>query len=266
VRLPPSRRVLQPLEDAEGFQRRREEARERAGCGDLVARSVDTLLRARDRRAVMLALSYEGGGRLLLVADPVYFRNRAWRETEAPYFMIPLIVPGRRGPLVWDEYHQGFAVADNGATAALRDWLRRSPPGWALLQLGAVALVWIAVTAVRFGPPLAVIERRRRSPLEHVDALAAGLEGARGTAVAVDLIISGLRRRLSRTGHLGSSDVGTWLGALQLVLSSARGRAAARRLQQLRNEPGGPERVLAAAQAVEDVWQDLRPARIPARS
>jgi hypothetical protein len=99
-----------------------------------------------------------------------------------------------------------------------------------------------------------------------VDALAAGLEGARGTAVAVDLIISGLRRRLSRTGHLGSSDVGTWLGALQLVLSSARGRAAARRLQQLRNEPGGPERVLAAAQAVEDVWQDLRPARIPARS
>jgi hypothetical protein len=42
-------------------------------------------------------------------------------------------------------------------------------------------------------------------------------------------------------------------------LPSARGRAAARSLLRLRQEPDGAERVLAAAQAVEDVWQDLRP-------
>jgi len=32
-----------------------------------------------------------------------------------------------------------------------------------------------------------------------------------------------------------------------------------RRLQQVITHPGGPERVLAAAQAVEDVWEELHP-------
>ncbi len=264
-RLPRARRVVRPIEQEESFERAREEAEQDAGCELLVARSADTVLRTMDYRVVALTLSFHGGGRVLLVADPVYFRNRAWRETDAPYFMIPLLVPARRGPLVWDEFHQGFGEARSGATEALLAWLRRSPAGWALLQLGGVALVWILVTAVRFGPALPVIERRRRSPLEHVDALAAGLEGAAGTDTAVTLIVSGLRRRLSRAGHVGPQDLAGWLASLQLVLPTARGRVAARRLQHLLNQRDGDERVLDAAQAVEDVWQDLRPAQHPAR-
>ena len=42
------------------------------------------------------------------------------------------------------------------------------------------------------------IERRRRSPMEHVRALATALAAARGHDVAVRLMIQGLRRRLSR--------------------------------------------------------------------
>src|SRR5438034_6802331 len=57
--------------------------------------------------------------------------------------------------------------------------------GWAILQLLGVALVALAVAAVRFGPARSVIERRRRSPLEHEEALAAGLEGAGGVDTAV---------------------------------------------------------------------------------
>lgn len=267
LRLPPARRVLRPWELVERFERPAMRLRAEAGCGLLLPQSQDTLLAALDGRAVVLALTFEGGGRVLLAADPVYFRNRAWRDTDAAHFMIPLLVPAPkgRGPLVWDEYHQGFANA-TGATGVLWQWLWRSPAGWAILQLAAVALVWLAVTAVRFGPAEQVIERRRRSPLEHVDALAAGLEGANGANTAVDLIISGLRRRLSRTGQTGAGDVATWLAALELAMPTARGRAAARVLQRLRKEPGGAERVLAAAQAVEDVWQDLRPASIPASS
>jgi hypothetical protein len=265
-RLPPARRVLEPVDVPERFQgpgrRRRPED---AGCALLVPRATDTLLATADGRPVILRLAFEREGRLLLVADPVYFRNRAWRETDAAYFMIPLLVPPRQGPLVWDEYHQGFAGAVRGADDVLWEWLWRSPVGWAILQLAAVALVWLAVQAVRFGPARSVIERRRRSPLEHVDALAAGLEGARGADTAIDLIITGLRRRLSRGGHLGAGDVTSWLAALELALPTAEGRAAARRLQRLRTEPGGGERVLAAAQAVEDVWQDLRPVSRPAR-
>lgn len=266
-RLPPVRRVLVPWEVTERFERPGMRRLTDAKCGLLVPLVEDTLLASEDGRAVVLALSYKGGGRVLVVADPVYFRNRAWRDTDAPYFVVPLLVPTpeRRGPLVWDEYHQGFATA-TGASGVLWTWLWRSPAGWAILQLTAVTLVWLAVTAVRFGPAQAVIERRRRSPLEHLDALATGLEGANGADTAVDLILSGLRRRLSRTGQAGGGDVASWLAALELALPTARGRAAARVLQRLRKDTGGAERVLAAAQAVEDVWQDLRPAPIPARS
>lgn len=264
-RLPLTRRVVRPVEPDDERERAGERVRQAAGCQLLAPRSADTLLRTMDGRVVALSLTFRGDGRVLLVADPVYFRNRAWRETDVAHFMVPLLVPARHGPLVWDEFHQGFGASESGATQALREWLRGSPAGWALLQLAAVALVWILVSAVRFGPALSVIERRRRSALEHVEALAAGLEGAAGTDTAVSLIVSGLRRRLSRAGHAGPADLAGWLASLQLVLPTARGRAAARRLQHLINERGGDERVLATAQAVEDVWQDLRPARHPAR-
>ncbi|HEU5320256.1 MAG TPA: hypothetical protein VFX28_05610, partial [Methylomirabilota bacterium] len=116
----------------------------------------------------------------------------------------------------------------------------------------------------RFGPARAVIERRRRSPMEHLEALAAGLERADGAATAVDLIVGGLRRRLGRGGYAPTGgdrgDGREWLAALELALPADRGRRAARRLKWIVTQPGGgDERVLAAAQAVEDVWEELHP-------
>jgi hypothetical protein len=261
--LPPSRRVLVPWDPPKESRRAAQRFRQMAGCDSLALRTQDTLLTTIDGRPVVLDLRYATptgatSGRVVLVAEPTYFRNRTWRDTQAPYFLIPLLQPPRRGALVWDEYHQGWKQG-RGATAALAQWARRTPAGWLLLQVGAVVLIGLAVKAVRFGPALAVVDRRRRSPLEHVEALAAGLEGAGGAATAVDLLVAGLRRRLSRTGQPATGDVAPWLAALELALPSARGRAAARSLLRLRQEPDGAERVLAAAQAVEDVWQDLRP-------
>jgi len=115
---------------------------------------------------------------------------------------------------------------------------------------------------VRFGPARSGVERRRRSPLEHLEALAAGLEGAGGADTAVNLTVRGLRRRLSRTDRAGSTQAGgerQWLVALELPLPTSAGRDAARRLERYVSEPGGGERVLAAAQSVEDVWEELRP-------
>jgi hypothetical protein len=267
--LPPVRRVLRPWQPLKEAARERR-SYERAGCDAIAIASEDTLLRVADGRAVVMDIRLEGkknaAGRIVLVAEPDYFRNRTWKETSVPYFLVPLLTPQRRGAVVWDEYHQGFEQ-ESAANAALWQWVKGTPFGWALLQIVAVVLVWIAVTAVRFGPALAVIERRRRSPLEHVDALAAGLEGADGSGTAVDLVIGGLRRRLSRAGQPPSSDIGAWLESLQLALPTSRGRAAAQELRRLwlqpagrtGREPGGAERVLAVAQAVEDVWQDLKP-------
>src|SRR5256885_12579183 len=135
------------------------------------------------------------------------------------------------------------------------------PGGWALLQLVAVGLVGLAVAAVRFGPARPVLERRRRSPLEHLEALAAGLEGAVGVDTSIGLTVAGLRRRLGRAGVLHPDEQRAWLAALELAPPPAPGRNAVRRLQRIITEPGGPERALAAAQAVEDVWEELRPQR-----
>src|SRR5207247_2528451 len=92
-----------------------------------------------------------------------------------------------------------------------------------------------------------------------VGAVAAGLEGAGGVDTAVGLTVSGLRRRLGRVGLLPAGAERAWLAALELALPTPTGRNAVRRLQRTINEPGGPERALAAAQAVEDVWEELRP-------
>jgi len=227
-------------------------------CDTLVPVTQDTLLRLTDGRPAALRLRYAGGGSIMLVADVGYFRNQSWRVSAVPRFLTPLLLPARRGRVAWDEYHQGFGQ-EGSLAAAVVGWLVSTPGGWALLQLAAVLLVALAVAAVRFGPARPVLERRRRSPLEHLEALAAGLEGAAGVEAAIGLTVSGLRRRLGRTGTMRLDEQRSWLAALELALPTAAGRNAVRRLQRIVTQPGGAERALAAAQAVEDVWEQLRP-------
>ncbi|HYK82344.1 MAG TPA: DUF4350 domain-containing protein [Gemmatimonadales bacterium] len=262
LELPPARAVLRPfdsLPDSGSLtQRLRRELNRESSCGALGQAVVDTLLRTEQGKPVVVRLRARGGGRLTLVADDGYVRNRVWRTTDVPYFVLPLLTPPRPGRVTWDEYHQGFGRSGS-LVGALLAWLTTAPAGWAVLQLLAVSLVALAVAAVRFGPPRAVVERRRRSPLEHLEALAAGLEGAGGVDTAVALTVAGLRRRLGRAAALAPEAQRAWLAALELALPTAAGRTAVRRLQQAINQPGGPERALAAAQAVEDVWQELRP-------
>ena len=259
LRLPRAARVLAPRAPGgrlEGLVKRSVAAPD--ACEALVAGARDTLVAAADGRPIVLRLRYTNGGTITLAADAGWFRNRVWRDSDVPYVVLPLLIPVRRGRVVWDEYHQGFGQESRSMAALTWDWMLHSPAGWAILQLVAVGLVWLAMTAVRFGPPRSVIERRRRSPLEHLEALAAGLESAADSDTAVQRIVGGLRRRLSRAGHVGSADLPGWLATLELAVTSTRGRAAVRRLRHLITQRGG-ERVLDAAQAVEDVWEELRP-------
>lgn len=266
LRLPRAARVLAPLK-RDGTVRERLEGLVKAGpdeldpCETLIPTATDTILAAPNNRPVILRLRYRGGGTITLAADPGWFTNEVWRNTDIAMVLLPLLTsPGERpGRVAWDEYHQGFGHRAGSLSGRTWSWLRASPAGWAILQLIAVALVWLALTAVRFGPARAVIERRRRSPLEHLEALAAGLESAADADTAVQRLVAGLRRRLNRTGQLSSGDLQPWLESLELAMRGPRGRAAVRRLRHLIIERDGGGRVLAAAQAVEDVWEELRP-------
>jgi hypothetical protein len=217
----------------------------------------DTLLALAGGEPVALRIWPDSGGVALLVADGGLFANRRIRETRAGEFTLGL-VSGSFSHVIVDEYHQGFGPG-GGMLGAARRWLVGTPAGWAILQLGIVATVALLLGAIRFGPARRVIQRRRRSPLEHVHALATALAAAGGHEVAVSLVVRGLRRRLSHgTGgqHGGSRDGHT---ALPGRTRTARGRAAAERLITLTRGPADAHSVREAAIAVEDVWQDLTP-------
>ena len=218
----------------------------------------DTLLVARTGRLIAVRLhEREGGGSITLVADGTLFGNRALRATDAGPFALGLFA-GRSGRVVFEEAHQGFGASRSLGSAVLA-WSAHSPWGWAAWQLALAGLLALLAGAVRFGPPVPMLLRRRRSPLEHVRALATALAAANGHDVAVRAIVRGLGRRLAPAGQPVRTDSSALVERVARTVRSPRGREAARRLQDLTRprQPAGS--VLAAALAVEDVWEDLRP-------
>jgi len=219
-----------------------------------------TLLKTTSGFTVARHLDFEGGGRVILLADSRYLSNTFLRNTDAGVVVLPLLLREHPSRVIFDEYHQGFGWGGSIYVAALA-WMIRSPGGWMIIQGVAAGLLALAIAAVRFGPVRKLSAHRRRSPLEHLDALAVGLERAEGRRTAVQLIVSGLRRRLGRAGYrtlaLAEQDQ-SWLDGLALAARSAEAHAAVSRLGTLSRKEGGDERVLGVATAVEDVWQALR--------
>ena len=225
-------------------------------CRAPAARRVDTLLRTT-RGPVVLRAELDDGRTVTLVADDRLFENRALRHTGAGPFALGLVVPRYRR-IVVDEYHHGFDASRSLAGATI-DWTLRTPWGWGILQLAAAGVLALLAAGVRFGPIRSGIERRRRSPLEHVRALATALAAARGHDVAVGLIVQGLRRRLSRAGRALRGEIGPWLEGLAPAVRTPRGRMALDSLTAITRRPASAEDVLQAADAVETLWEELTP-------
>jgi hypothetical protein len=217
----------------------------------------DTLLRTTSGRAAAVRLRLSGGRTVTLVSDDRLFSNRVLRETAGGPFALGLIVPQYRRVFV-DEYHHGYDASGSLAGAAL-SWSLQSPWGWAAWQLAAVGVIALLAGAVRFGPVRVAIQRRRRSPLEHVRALATALAASGGHDVAVSLMVQGLRRRLSRTGRAARGPLEPWLDSLQPSIRSGRGQAALATLTSLTRRQPTADEVLQAAAAVEVLWEELKP-------
>lgn len=226
-------------------------------CEPVAVAGVDTLLERTDGEPVAVRVDARDGGSVTVIAAAGLLRNRTLRETSLGPWAVRLFTRDTPPRVIVDEYHHGYA--ESGSLRATWGWLTSAPLGRALLQLAAVSLVALAVSAIRFGPAVPVLERRRRSPLEHVDALAAGLAGARGAAPAVALMVDGLRRRVSRAVQAPQGDIASWLDGLACTTPAVRGRAAAAALSELvRRGPRTDADVLRAAHSVEDLWEALR--------
>ena len=205
-----------------------------------------------------LRAALDDGRTVTLVADDALFSNRALRETAAGPFALGLVVP-RYDRVVVDEYHHGYD-ASRSLGGATFDWTLRSPWGWAILQLAGVGVLALLAAGVRFGPVRSGIERRRRSPLEHVRALATALAAARGHDVAVAPhrpgapapALAGGPRRAGRARAAGST-------SLAPSVRTPRGRAALETLTAITRRPASADDVLPAADAVETLWEELTP-------
>ena len=218
---------------------------------------MDTLLATTSGEPVALRITPDSGGVALLVADGELFSNRAIRESKAGEFALGLVV-GTYSHVLVDEYHQGFGPGGSIFQAARR-WLTEAPAGWAIMQVFLVGVIGMLAGAVRFGPARRVIQRRRRSAMEHVHALATALAAADGYEVAVSLVVRGLRRRLARPGDPVMGSAADWLATLPARTRTPAGRDAAERLLTLTRSRTNAHSVREAAIAVEDVWQDLTP-------
>ena len=218
---------------------------------------VDTLLSAGGQ-PVVVRFTTRGRRVVTLVSDDRLFSNRVMRESAAGPLALGLVVT-RYPRIIIDEYHHGFDASGSLAGAAF-DWSLRSPWGWAVWQLVAVGVIALIAAGVRFGPAQRIIERRRRSPLEHVRALATALAAARGHDVAVRLIVQGLRRRLGQVGRAEKVGAPTaWLESIAPGVRTVRGQAALTRLAAIATRPAAADEVLEAADDVETLWEELKP-------
>ena len=218
---------------------------------------VDTLLRAPSGAPLAVRVYRSEGGSVTLVADPAIFTNRALRESEAGEFALSL-VPPRIGEVVVDEYHHDYG-AHGSLTGAILSWSGRTPLGWALWQLAVVGVLALVAGMARTGPIRALSSPSRRSALEHVGALARTLAASKGHDVAVLALVRGLRRRLSADGRPARDDPRAWLAALLPRVRGGTARRAVAHLMELTRPGQGTSEVLAAANAVEEIWQELRP-------
>lgn len=231
-------------------------------CAALRTARRRTVLTGIDGDAVALRVErHEGRAAIWLLADAALLGTRVLRDPELPgVLMAPLLRGGTT--MVFDEFQRvGGGKSMGGAALA---WSLSSPWGWAVWQLGLVGLLAYFAGAARFGPVRSLGDRQRRSPLEHVNALANALSAAKGHEVAIGALIKGLRRRLAaRSGEFAKAPraaEGTrWREWFARFALSATGevRAPAERLQSLLSGTQPDAAVQMAANSVEDVWDAL---------
>lgn len=240
-----------------------------ASCPEISVTDVDTLLFTDDGAPVAIRVvpvstdsgsASRTGGRVVLLSDMALLSNRGLREAAVPEYLLgELLSRGR--VVVFDEYHQGFG-AEGSLPSAVLAWSRSSPWGWLVWQAAIVGFLAFVAGAIRFGPVRAGIPRERRSPLEHVQALATALAAAKGHDVAIASLVSGLRRRLqSRSGPDRGATAREpwpqWAGRLQQSARTPELRDRAGALLQFASAGQPNSAVQDAAHAVEDVWEAL---------
>jgi hypothetical protein len=139
-----------------------------------------------------------GKGRVIAWADAYPLVNHTLKNSRAAILFARTAADAAGGRTLWfDEYHHGFSEG-GGTLAGATRFIARQAAGHAVLQITVAVLGLLLLFGRRFGAPLPPPPARRRSPLEHVEALAGAYRQARAAQTARRLLLAGLARRLGR--------------------------------------------------------------------
>ena len=195
-----------------------------APSGSEVLASVRTFSRGSEKASPAAVGFPLGRGRVAVVADPDLLRNDVlrvcrWGADVAAVRILEYAsgVEGearRRTELVFDEYHQGYGEQP-GTFRGIFRYLGRTPSGHLVLQLAGAGLVLLLAVGPRLLVPRGSDRIERRSPLEHVEALAQAYRAVGATRTATSRLVHGVRRRVehalgARSGASSDDDFLGW--------------------------------------------------------
>ncbi len=173
--------------------------------------------RKTELRPTMIAFAL-GKGRVVAIADPDILRTDQLRSCESgPALQVvrglEYLSVGRQRALQFNESYQ--VASEDGPGVVVREWLRESKFGRALLTLIAATVLLLLARGRRTLAPVTRLRDERRSALEHVDALATAWRTVRGTRTVARYLARGIRRRHA-AGRWRSLDDAAFLSALAI--------------------------------------------------
>lgn len=179
-----------------------------------------------DAGAVVALTFRRGEGTVVAFSDPSPLANRMLQESGAALLFARAAaeLAGEEGAVIVDEYHHGYRNGGSPVAATLR-FLGDTSLGHGTIQLLVVGLGLLYLAGRRFGAPYPPPPAHRRSPLEHVSALAEVYRQAGARERARRLMLAGLARRLGRRAPHGPEDEGRLLSDLARRLPVGRERA-----------------------------------------
>lgn len=169
------------------------------GAGDITSAQFDST------QQPTLVLGHRfGRGYTIAVAPSPILMNQVMREPRTAIAIVRAIqfanftlrTTPRSNKVVFDEYHHGFGAHADMA-AAVEHALTATPGGRMTLGIVAAALVLLLAFGIRPLAPVSIPPVSRRSPLEHVGALAHAYSQVDARNLGANRLVRGLRRRHS---------------------------------------------------------------------
>jgi hypothetical protein len=218
------------------------------------------VLAARDsgRARPVVAGFALGAGRVVAIADASVLRNDVVRRglnAAIPIRALEYASPAPRSPVVFGEYHFGYGERTSLSELVWRA-MTTTPAGRAALVLIVAALLLLMAASPRPIAPVDRVRIERRSPLEHVGALARAYEQIAATRSTVRRLVRGVRRRHGGSRRASEDEEG-YLATLRVRHPSAAGDIAL--VERALHTPTAPAELRAAGDAIARIERLVSP-------